>query len=377
MGSKALTLYEQTRQATTVAERRELLDTFAQGDGQLDQVGHRRRGRRNCAGRLRRPRRFAADTRRGPRRSDRGGCARRAAGGCRPVCWPWRQSAGPGASPLKAALARAVAQMSGTLTMDAATTAAVGALLARSRRDRGDAADRREVGQQRRAEERGGGACRRGRTSARRRVGERRGPRRGRRRPDRAAVAGAPQTLPAIEALLDRRRHARCRSRPGSWRCSAAIPAPTSTPSSSPRAAKTRLPAVFDQIMQRPESTAARARRAWRPAASRSAQLGPGNVARLRTHPKREIGRAGRDAARRADAEGARARRGARRARAGSRKARRRRQGQGPVHRRVRDAATSSATSARTSGRRSTAWASHAASELLGHIIDPNREVDP
>ena len=53
-------------------------------------------------------------------------------------------------------------------------------------------------------------------------------------------------------------------------------------------AAKTRLPAVFDQIMRRPESTIA-VLDALEAGRVTLAQLGPGNVARLRTHPNRKM----------------------------------------------------------------------------------------
>ena len=191
-----------------------------------------------------------------------------------------------GASPLKAALARAVAQMSGTLAMDGPTTAAVGALLADPGATaatlpivaRWDTAGTLKA----EAESRAGAVERQlADASASDEV--------------RAEAAGGLISLPSrraadaaqVEALLT----AEATPVPLKTRLVAALgrnPGPDVDTVLIAAAAKTRLPAVFDQIMRRPESTIA-VLDALEAGRVTLAQLGPGNVARLRTHPNRKM----------------------------------------------------------------------------------------
>ena len=191
--------------------------------------------------------------------------------------------AGPDAAPLKAALARAVAQMSGTLTMDAATTAAVGALLA----DPGATAATLPI-----VAKWDSAGTLKGEAEARAGAVERQLADVSASDEVRAEAAGGlislpsrrAQTLPKVEALLT----AEDTPVPLKTRLVAVLgrnPGPDVDNVLIAAAAKTRLPAVFDQIMRRPESTIA-VLDALEAGRITLAQLGPGNVARLRTHPR-------------------------------------------------------------------------------------------
>ena len=205
MGSKALALYEKTRQATTAAERRELIDTFARATDNWTKSAI-------AAGAVETaPAAYVAESFAGTPDEDLADLVAVAAPGALPAeaarLLAVAAKAGADASPLKAALARSVAQMSGTLAMDGRDDRRSGRAARRSRRDRGHAADRRQVGHRRNIESRGRVACRGGRASTRRRVGERRGPRRGCRRPHLAAVA-ARRDAAQSRSPADRGSHA-------------------------------------------------------------------------------------------------------------------------------------------------------------------------
>ena len=182
------------------------------------------------------------------------------------------------------------------------------------------------------------------------------------------------QTLPKVEALLT----AENTPVPLKTRLVAVLgryPGPDVDNVLIAAAARTRLPAVFDQIMRRPESTAA-VLDALEAGRITLAQLGPGNVARLRTHPRRQtaeraatlIDRLTPNARERAAALAALA----------------------PEVEKPGDAAKGKTlfTGAcatchklgdlgKDVGPPLNGMGVHARSELLNHIIDPNREVDP
>ena len=108
------------------------------------------------------------------------------------------------------------------------------------------------------------------------------------------------------------------------------------------------------------------------------ANLGPANVARLRTHPNRQVARRGRGAARHAQPGGEGEERHHRGADAGGREAGRCGQGQGrsspaPARRchKLGDVGKSEV------GPPLNGMGAHGRAALLAHIIDPNREVDP
>ena len=371
MGSKALALYDKTRQAKTVAERRELIDTFARATDNWTKSAIAA-GAAETA-----PAVYVAEAFAGTPDEDLADLVAVAAPGALPTeaarLLAVAANAGPGASPLKAALARAIAQMPGTLTMDAATTTAVGALLADpvataatlpivARWDtagalKAEAESRAGLVEQQLAD-----------VSASDDV--------------RAEAAGGlislpsrrAATLPKIEALLTAEdTPAPLKTRlvtvlgrnPGADVDNVLVAA----------AAKTRLPAVFDQIMRRPESTTA-VLDALDAGRITLAQLGPGNVARLRTHPRRDmaaraatlIDRLTPNARERAEAMAALA----------------------PEVEKPGDAErgktlfTGACATCHKFGEVGkdvgpplTGMGVHARSELLNAIIDPNREVDP
>ena len=371
MGSKALALYEKTRQATTAAERRELIDTFARATDNWTKSAI-------AAGAVETaPAAYVAESFAGTPDEDLADLVAVAAPGALPAeaarLLAVAAKAGADASPLKAALARSVAQMSGTLAMDAATTAAVGALLADPGATaatlpivaRWDTAGTLKA----EAESRAGAVERQlADASATDEV--------------RAEAAGGlislpsrrAETLPKVEALLT----AEATPVPLKTRLVAVLgrnPGPDVDNVLIAAAAKTRLPAVFDQIMRRPESTIA-VLDALEAGRVTLAQLGPGNVARLRTHPNRKmaeraatlIDRLTPNARERAEALAALA----------------------PEVEKPGDAAKGKTlfTGAcatchkfgdlgKDVGPPLNGIGVHARSELLNHIIDPNREIDP
>ena len=271
-------------------------------------------------------------------------------------CPPTPVALGPRPRPLaadrslKPAIVRAVARMNGSLSMDAATTDALRTLLDESRHRRLDAPDRRQVGHVRRAEAE---AEQRGDSSSPASCVQRDQP-----------TIGAPRSPPACSPCRPARRGARRRSRharrPARVRRAqdaADHDARRPTPGADTDAAMinvlahTRVDADL-----RSDREAARVGERAPPrdegGTITPAQLGPANVARLRTHPESGLAQQAVDAPRRLTPSVAAARRSHCGAHAGGREAGRRRQGQGAVHRAPARAATSSATSARTSDRR-------------------------
>ena len=259
--------------------------------------------------------------------------------------------AGRAAAPLKAGVVRAIAPDGRRhVAMDAADDRGAADAARRSGDDGGGAADRREVGQGRRA------------ARERRRATPSSAARARRRRP-RPTIA-APRSPPACSpcrrggrGAASDRADARPTRRSGAaeGRLIAALgesAGATSMPCWSRRCAQPTRRWSFDQLLRRPESSLALLA-AMKAGTVTPANLGPANVARLRTHPNRQVAQRGRRAARCAQPRRARAKSEIiaallpeSRSRATPRRARR----SSPARAR---AATSSATSARaTSGRR-------------------------
>ena len=142
--------------------------------------------------------------------------------------------------------------------------------------------------------------------------------------------------------------------------------------------ARTNSTLVFDQILRRPDSSLALLaamkdgtshRRAARPRQRRAAAHAS-RTGRSRTQAAALLD----SLSPAAESQGRRHRGAA----AGGREARRRREGQGAVHRRLLDAATSWAIIGKSdAGPPLNGIGAHARAELLAHIVDPNREVDP
>jgi putative heme-binding domain-containing protein len=371
MGSKALELYEKTRRAADPAQRRELLDTFARATDNWTKSAIAA-GASETA-----PAAYVTEAFAGTADEDLGDLIAVVAPNALPAEAPRllavAAKAPPAATPLRAALARAVAQMSGTLTMDAATTDAVGALLA----DPGATAATLPIvakwdteGKLKDEAEARAGAVERqlDDVSATDDV--------------RAEAAGGlislpsrrRQALPKVEALLA----AEDTPNPLKTKLVAALarnPGPDVDNALIGAATRTRFPPIFDQIMRRPESTVA-VLDALEEGRITLAQLGPGNVARLRTHPRKQmaeraaalIDRLTPNARERAEAVAALA----------------------PAVEQPGDTARGKAlfTGAcatchklgdigKEVGPPLNGMGVHARSELLNHIIDPNREVDP
>jgi putative membrane-bound dehydrogenase-like protein len=371
MGSKALALYDKARRATTATERRELIDTFARAADNWTKSAI------GAAAAETAPAAYVTESFAGTPDDDLADLITLAAPSALPAeasrLLAVAANAPAAAAPLKAAVARAVAQMQGTLTMDGATSTAVGALLA----DPGATAATLPIvakwdsaGALKDAAEAGAGAVAR-------QLDDVRASDDARAEAAEGLIAMASrrrETLPKVEALLaaddtpvplKTKIVAVLGRYPGSEVDATLIGAAT----------KTRFPAVFDQIMRRQESTVA-VLEALEAGRITLAQLGPGNVARLRTHPKKDmaaraatlIDRLTPNARERAEALAALA----------------------PEVEKPGDAAKGKVlfTGAcatchklgdlgKEVGPPLNGMGVHARSELLNHIIDPNREVDP
>ena len=300
MGSKALALYEQARAATTAAERRELLDTFAQAQRQLDASRRSSPRQPNSARGLRRRVRSRANR---PKASPISSPL--AAPVALPAeaprrCSPRRPSAGPRRQPLKAAHRRAPSRRWKRHADDgrARRPPRCSKLLDDPGDDRRGAADRREVGQGRALKARPKSRARR----CSRELGDATAS------DERRAEAAASLLVVAVARAGDAARNrSRCWPTP-------AAPAPLKTrlDRGARRESRPRRGRRADRRARRnatrrrssirscgvPNRRLRAARRAERRHESRRRNSGPGNVARLRTHPNRQVARAGGDAAR-------------------------------------------------------------------------------
>ncbi len=370
MGSKVLGLYEQARGATAATARRGVLDTFAQASDNWTRSAIAA-GATDAAGS------YIVDAFSYARPEALTDLVTAIVPAALPAeagrLLTAASGAGPSAAPLKLVVVRAVSQMTGTLGMDAATTKAVQTLLddpatsavtlpivakwdttgaLKSAADARAAALLREVGDPGASEERRAEVA--------------------------ASVIAMPSQRAAMLAAVERqlidggtpdalktRLIATLGSHAGADTDAVLINA----------LARTGSTPVFDQVLKRPESSVALLA-AMKEGRVTPAQLGPANVARLRTHPNRQVAQQASsllDALtpqirQRADVMAALL----------------------PEVEKPGDAVKGQALFSgacaschklgnvgKEVGPPLTGIGVHGKSELLGHIVDPNREVDP
>ena len=370
MGSSVLALYDRARGASTPDERRALLDTFAQGSDNWTRSAIAAAATESAAAYVTEALGYARPEALtdlvsailpGALPADAGRLLAAAA-------------RAPGeANPLKPVIVRAVAQMTGSLTMDPATTEAVRTLLENPATTaaalpivaRWDSSG----GLKAAAEQRAAGLVKELTASGT--------------SDDRRAELGASlmalpaqraAALPAIEGMLSApqssdalkaRLVATLGNNPGADSDAALISA----------LARTGATPIFDQLTKRPESTMALLA-AIKAGRVTPAQLGPANVARLRTHPNREV--AG-QASTLLDALTPQARQRAEVVAALAPEVEK--PGNAAKGKELFTAACASCHKLGDVGKEVgpplTGMGAHGRAELLGHIVDPNREVDP
>jgi uncharacterized protein len=370
MGSAVLDLYERAQAASTAEQRRTLLDMFAQSNDNWTRSAIAAAATGSAAAYV----------------SDSLGYGRPEAltdlvSAILPSALPADAGrvltaaarASSQANPLKPVIVRAVAQMNGSLSMDAATTDAVRMLLENpattaatlpivARWDSAGTlkpdAEQRAAGLLRELNDSGTADDRRAEIGASLLAMP----------PQRAAALSAIEGMlaaPQSSDALKTRLLTTLGNNAGADTDAAMISA----------LAKTGSTAIFDQLAKRPESATALLA-AMKAGRITPAQLGPANVARLRTHPNREVGQ---QASTLLDALTPQARQRADVVAALT-----------PEVEKPGDAAKGKTlfTAAcatchklgdvgKDVGPPLTGMGAHGRAELLGHIVDPNREVDP
>jgi putative membrane-bound dehydrogenase-like protein len=370
MGSSVLDLYERAQAASTGEQRRTLLDMFAQSNDNWTRSAIAAAAAGSAAA-------YVTDSLGYGRPEALADLVSAILPGALPadagrVLTAAAQAPGP-ANPLKPLIVRAVAQMNGSLSMDAATTDAVRMLLENpataaatlpivARWDttgtlKPDAEQRaaalvRELNDTGTADER------------RAEIGASLLAMPPRRAAALSAIEGmlaAPQSSEALKTRL----LTTLGNNAGADTDAAMISA----------LARTGSTPVFDQLLKRPESATALLA-AMKAGRITPAQLGPANVARLRTHPNREVAQ---QASTLLDALTPQARQRAEVVAALTPEVEK--PGDAAKGKTLFTAACASCHKlgdvGKDVGPPLTGMGAHGRTELLGHIVDPNREVDP